>query len=272
MKNWKKILREINQIKSSIDHEEGVVVWFRGQADANWKLESSLHRYLKKAYSEANISISNNQPNQFLRGQYKSLYHKYKTNGWTLFSEQERNDWGIVFSMRHHGIPTTLLDWTESFLNALYFANYNRDPHKDAAIYILNPPKLNEQSIGKRHLIALEEKFHDKANINSNVYHPRNEKPKQMLPTIAVSPVRTNQRMVAQQSHFMICGDSFNPVDEEHSECIKKIVLPAETYKISQEYLKANGINHFSLFPDLYGLCLQLKHELDDQLLRCKKS
>lgn len=264
--NFLKIINDIYDYKKEILQNEGVDLWFRGQANTAWALESTLHRYTKEIFQKCGWTWNEEIAIKKKREQFKTLYRKYKAKAWHILPETERKEWPIIFSMRHHGIPTTLLDWTESLINAIYFANIERNPKNDAAVFVLHPPKLNKVSINKEYLIALEEQPKENDNPDLRSYHPHYSTRDRRLPTIAVTPVLTNRRMIAQRSTFMICGDSFISLEEQYPNYIKKFVLPADTYNDSLEYLDCNGITHFGLFPDLHGLKIELDKELEDQI------
>ncbi|MCB5383968.1 FRG domain-containing protein [Blautia glucerasea] len=55
----------------------------------------------------------------------------------------DRASW--LTMMQHYGLPTRLLDWSESPLVALYFALSEKKDDIDAAVWIMNPMKLNKK-------------------------------------------------------------------------------------------------------------------------------
>lgn len=101
-------------------------VWFRGQAVSSWALEPKLMRidplpsetyYLNRFKQDASIILPHRPSGEF--------------------------EW--MFLMQHYGVPTRLLDWSESPLTGLYFA-INGHLDEDGALYILLPSELNKKS------------------------------------------------------------------------------------------------------------------------------
>ena len=87
---------------------------FRGQTNKNWALKSSLER----AFESRSISIVRTDPiEEMILIEFKSLAH--------LFTESLPEDKDIIAWLnliRHHGGPTRIIDFTESFYVAAYFA------------------------------------------------------------------------------------------------------------------------------------------------------
>ena len=105
----------------------GGPVWFRGQSDAEWKLQPSVMRTEKMAGHEPNRCI------HFMnraRVRHNSCPPDTDLPGW-------------LFLMQHYGLHTRLLDWSEAPLVALFFAVENVTSDQ-AAVYALDPHKLND--------------------------------------------------------------------------------------------------------------------------------
>ena len=95
---------------------------FRGHSNADHKLIPSLLRANFTSGIEHNLYVDS-----YVRGR--------------SFMEKANNSWEFLSIMQHFGIPTRLLDWTESLATAIYFAlsiNY-----QNPTIWITNPFELN---------------------------------------------------------------------------------------------------------------------------------
>jgi hypothetical protein len=260
-------LREIlERVESLYDdsRKEAYGLWFRGQRSAKWPLRSTLHRRVEIQFEAMGDPTAAPQDRQgLLREEYKSAFYLFKTDGLLLLDPYERTDWGIAFSMQHHGIPTRLLDWTESFACALFFAQADREKDEDAAIFALKADQLNKVSTGREGLISIIEDQGVKTSIELAKWLPAyvptgTDSP---LSTIAVLPPRSNPRMLAQRATFTVCGDSFSPLEDEYSSVITKIVLPATLFAEVESFIELLGIGPYSYFPDLEGLAMRFREK-----------
>ncbi len=87
---------------------------FRGQAKKEWTLKSSLER----AFTSREIPTLRTDPiEEMIMSEFKFLAHLF-TSG--LPKDEDTIAW--LNLIRHHGGPTRLLDFTESFYVAAYFA------------------------------------------------------------------------------------------------------------------------------------------------------
>jgi len=50
--------------------------------------------------------------------------------------------------LRQHGVPTRLLDWSESLAAAIFFALGSADLARDLDLWLLDPYALNKQMFG----------------------------------------------------------------------------------------------------------------------------
>ena len=244
--------------------KDAATAWFRGHRSTAWTLKSTLHRYIDEFTERLDPPMSHEERRNYVREEAKSLYRHFKTDAWPLLRPEERSEWGVLLTMQHYRLPTRLLDWTESFACALFFAHQRREVQQAAAVWVLVPERLNEFAVGQRGLISLNE--HEGAVvIDTTEWHPHWEAPDRNLQSIAVAPIFTNARMTAQRAAFTLMGDSFLPLEEQFDRrltregALIKIDLPAAEYEEVSRYLDVAGITAFTFYPDLEGLAL--KHE-----------
>ncbi len=229
--HWKQILDEV----SEFNIQNSGIVWYRGLSNSTHELNSGLFRLKLGNDITAYINLE------------EQMYKYFKNLGHLLHSDEpDEKGWKLLYTMQHHGVRTRLLDWSESFSVALFFATRNWKS-ENACIWLLNPTKLNKESISREEIISpLKMDYWEKFS-----------NPEQK--TIAIYPIKNNLRITAQHGVFTVQGNSLLPLDKEFGKLfdlggIKKIVLPITVREDALNYLRQNGVNYFSIFPDLDGL------------------
>ncbi len=215
--------------------------WFRGQAQASWRLEPKLFRFERP--DEAALRID------------------FRRLGMEMIAGSKPADhWEWYFLAQHFGTPTRLLDWTESALFALYFAVRDRnsaDQLGNAAVWLLDPKWLNGKA-GIRPYIAIPGNEYDS-------WLPQQPSEAVMATApIAMAPPHIARRVAVQRSQFVLFGlNSSGLADLElvDDSRLKKIeIIGAATSRLIGE-LKLCGIFETTLFPDLEGLARELQEK-----------
>ena len=125
---------------------------FRGQADAEWGLQSTLERVIGSRWSaEAARRFETYSIDTF-----KSKYHIYSG---VEHIPKSKLSWLSV--MQHYGVPTRLIDFTTSPYIALYFAleTYNPLSQKDFSIFAIDYTAIMEASI--QHIRKADNRFQE---------------------------------------------------------------------------------------------------------------
>lgn len=231
------------------------ILWFRGHNDFSYKLNSGLYRGSHD--KDEIIQCENDFYNAFVNYGDRFL-HNFKDN----------KEWNTLFLMQHYGVDTRLLDWTSSFLVALYFANLNRQNGSGGAIWALNPKKLNQElktiynteDIYSPGLITLESM--PKRIQKYTSFFDRDLS----MGSFALMPPQNNERLLLQQGFFTVQGTGGSPLEKEIEtgldQYLFKIDLPYDIFDFSNEFLRINNMNRFYLFGDMDNLSKFLKNDL----------
>jgi FRG domain-containing protein len=214
-------------------HFGGHQLWYRGHSNLAWKLVPGAHR----RHPELEAQMAN-----LFRLQAPSVHSRCPNH-------LDYPQW-LPF-MQHYGLPTRLLDWSESLTVATFFATQG-DPPTDSTVWFLNPGALNRRSIGN------QLPFLGAEVVNSLVIGAFSRKQSDDN-TIAVLAPRTEPRMAAQLGNYTIHGSRF-PLEETEKmeDCLVRINIPRDAFDKINYDLSLLGIRTSTLFPDLDHLATQL--------------
>ena len=251
-RSWDDFLKIVETIPKN-NYPKTVGYVFRGQADAEWHLDTSLTRELVKIHA----AVTPPEAEEI----EKNLLHVFANSFQQYFPLIDSRDnpplrWSV---MQHYSAPTRLLDWTASLLVAAYFASESLWD-RDGAMWIVDAKYLNE---GAKCAFSGDQIGYEM------LCSPRAQPVFQLY----FDDCRYHQRIVVQQGLFTFCHQVFGDheklieqvcqpeSDRLKNECTVfcKVIIPRDLKSVFVRELSHKGFSAESLFPgsDGYGRSLR---------------
>ena len=225
----------IEKLSEFMDYVERLPKEFtlsRGQSNINYKLLPGALR----VDEGGNMKYTRQSVAYFLN-EFKVNSHNYMDKPWDV-----KNDYEWMIYAQHYGIPTRLLDFTNSHIISLMFAvesafnNYNDD---DGVVWFLDPLKLNNKSCCRSQIVTLSE--------NESISLDDCDGP------IGVQGRKLNGRISAQNGVFVYFQDRSEALDTiiNDTDILRKVIIKGPCKKDILVSLYSMGIGMTQIYPEL---------------------
>ena len=184
-------IHSLINVMTQVNELFGGQIWWRGNSDTTYHLQPSVFR---PRDGDGGYEYEKNINLRFMQKAPAVRDDPPREDAWF--------DW--LFLMQHYGLPTRLLDWTESPLIACFFAVENEDEKAqatDGALFALSPYRLNYHQTRISGLLAPQAPqaflLAQRAFVNASSSQHK---------VLAILPSLIDPRMIAQLSGFTIHG------------------------------------------------------------------
>ena len=170
------------------------------------------------------------------------------------------DDWELLITAQHHGVPTRLLDWTYSPLVAAFFATRPaRGEECDRAVW-----RLDWQAVHRKFKLPqlalliqdLDGVWGEREQFTPwKLFANRKGSPFACM----LEPPSLDARIVAQGATFTLCSTTSMSFDEFLEQqglgsALTRFVIPRDEIDRLRDQLDLVGIDERRLFPDLDGV------------------
>lgn len=210
-------------------------LWFRGHRDNTWERLPSAFR---------------SEVDRKKESEYIARFRQQAAQEGVRYG---LDDWGWLTLAQHHGVPTRLLDWSESPLVGLYFAVEEDSSMRssDGEVLLLDPYALNEDAGDPPGVLRL---LTDSEKVLAPFYPGPNTSGQR---TRAVLAPMAFERIRHQTGMFTVSTLGKN--DLEDTPAIEALEIPAAAKSEIRFELECLGVNEASIYRDLDRIAKKIK-------------
>lgn len=296
MENKKEIIK-INSIQdylNAIELYTGKIGYLKGKTLFRG-MSHSKHALMPKVYSKKNSKESGMK----YCVKESDILDSFMKKSYAFLQNPPRDDdyqkWIAI--AQHYGLPTRILDWSESCLVSLFFAVKKLNDKENGVVWAINPSRykkwfLSNDDICRNDRIVKDDEVLVKLSANRNIHSAFTDKPTGYRYPYFYYPFFIDERMKTQQSVFMVWGNDKMPLDRientqimeytkdnktkysslqngdyiwQDGEFLLKLIINKKKKKYIKKQLDLCGINEYSIFPtlDTFGNYLNEQYSFD---------
>ena len=242
------------------------LIWWRGHADVEWDLLPTVLRpwFIQQVNSGELLSPEHVR----LLQRERTINRQFRRRAASYISGRMDNIDLYVLS-QHHGMPTRILDWTDTYLPALFFACASHHD-RDGAVFVMNPRFLLPRDEDPANPVYPSDVVHIRhdvvAGTVATLYGEGDRLPNPCI--VPFLPDLEAGRLHRQASCFTLHMPPFidpanagNTPQEPHLQitCAEKWSVPKEAKPELLIDLRRAGISWETLFADLDNVSKEIR-------------
>lgn len=227
---------------------------YRGSGHVDWPLLTSLDRLGGTHPPHSKAHLEEHVLRNFIR------YSR------PFLAARPANDWELLVSAQHHGVPTRLLDWSYSPLIAAHFATLAGPPDADKVVWRLNWRRVHEHFGLPPFAFLVQDldailQAHGIRSLGDLMARPH---PGDARFVCMLDPPALDDRIIAQSATFTICTDKTQSFEQTLRDvglacALTRYLVPRERVNYVRDQLDLCALDERKLFPDLDGVAAQLR-------------